>query len=229
MIMIYVTGDTHIPIDIHKLDDDAFMEQKKLTKDDYVIICGDFGGVWGNGRGDNYYLNKLENKNFTTLWVDGNHENYTLLKNYKIKEWHGGKVQFIKDSVIHLMRGQVFNIEGKKFFTFGGGNSIDKSIRDPGRTWWSEEMPSKKEYDEGLKNLKLNDFKVDYIISHTAPYHINRDIFKKAVKDEYKLNKYLEDVEDMCDYKKHFFGHFHEDIDIDDKHSCLYKRIIRIV
>ena len=48
--MIYVTGDTHIPIDIHKLDDDAFMEQKNLTKDDYVIICGDFGGVWGNGE-----------------------------------------------------------------------------------------------------------------------------------------------------------------------------------
>ena len=116
--MIYVTGDTHIPIDIHKLDDDAFTKQKNLTKDDYVIICGDFGGVWGNGRGDNYYLNKLENKNFTTLWVDGNHENYTLLKNYKIENWHGGKVQFIKDSVIHLMRGQVFDIReglgGKK-------------------------------------------------------------------------------------------------------------------
>ena len=90
--MIYVTGDTHIPIDIHKLDDDVFMEQKNLTKDDYVIICGDFGGVWGNGRGDNYYLNKLENKNFTTLWVDGNHENYTLLKNYKIENWHGLKI-----------------------------------------------------------------------------------------------------------------------------------------
>ena len=29
--MIYVTGDTHIPIDIHKLDDDAFMEQEKFN------------------------------------------------------------------------------------------------------------------------------------------------------------------------------------------------------
>lgn len=71
--MIYITGDTHIPMDIYKLEDEMFPEQENLTKSDYIIIAGDFGGVWGNGRPDNYYLNKLNRRNFTTLWIDGNH------------------------------------------------------------------------------------------------------------------------------------------------------------
>lgn len=42
--MIYITGDTHRHIDIQKLID--FNSQNpNLTRDDYVIICGDFGGV----------------------------------------------------------------------------------------------------------------------------------------------------------------------------------------
>ena len=49
--MIYITGDTHIPIDIKKLNTKNFSEQKTLTKEDYVIICGDFGGVW-NGKNE---------------------------------------------------------------------------------------------------------------------------------------------------------------------------------
>ena len=41
--MIYVTGDTHANIDIEKLNTTKFPQQKTLTKDDYLIICGDFG------------------------------------------------------------------------------------------------------------------------------------------------------------------------------------------
>ena len=49
--MIYVTGDTHIDQDISKLNAKSFPKQKDLTKNDYVIICGDFGGVWfGNHK-----------------------------------------------------------------------------------------------------------------------------------------------------------------------------------
>ena len=47
--MIFVTGDTHGEHDIHKLNTIGFPEQKGLTRDDYVIICGDFGGVWNRG------------------------------------------------------------------------------------------------------------------------------------------------------------------------------------
>lgn len=44
--MIYITGDTHCPFDISKLKPHHFPEGQILTKEDYVIICGDLGAVW---------------------------------------------------------------------------------------------------------------------------------------------------------------------------------------
>ena len=44
--MIYVTGDTHGEHDIAKLFPGAFPDGKKLTRNDYLIITGDFGGGW---------------------------------------------------------------------------------------------------------------------------------------------------------------------------------------
>ena len=71
-------------------------------------------------------LDWLNSRNFTTLFVDGNHENYTRLYNdYSVVEWHGGKVHKIRDSVLHLMRGEVFDIDGKTIFVFGGARSHD--------------------------------------------------------------------------------------------------------
>ena len=42
--MIYVTGDCHA--DFTRFNTKNFPEQYEMTKEDYVIICGDFGGVW---------------------------------------------------------------------------------------------------------------------------------------------------------------------------------------
>ena len=41
---IYVTGDIHSEPDRFNMEN--FPEQKELTRDDYMIICGDFGLVW---------------------------------------------------------------------------------------------------------------------------------------------------------------------------------------
>ncbi|UKI36091.1 MAG: hypothetical protein L6V93_19255 [Clostridiales bacterium] len=59
-----------------------------------MIICGDFGGVW-NGKNEEKILAQLaeKNKNFTTLFVDGNHENFDMLKNFEIADLLGGKAQ----------------------------------------------------------------------------------------------------------------------------------------
>lgn len=42
--MIYITGDTHS--NFSRFTEDKFPIQIEMTKDDFVIICGDFGGVW---------------------------------------------------------------------------------------------------------------------------------------------------------------------------------------
>ena len=64
--MIYITGDTHIPSDIGKLSAKRFREQKNLSKNDYLIICGDFGGVWDGSNEEKYWLKWLRDKSFTT-------------------------------------------------------------------------------------------------------------------------------------------------------------------
>lgn len=127
--MFYITGDTHA--DFSRLKENKFSIQSEMTKNDYIIICGDFGGVWNyivESIYEEHWLDWLNNKNFTTLFVDGNHENFERLYNYPVEEWHGGKVHKIRESVIHLMRGEIFNIDNKKFFTFGGARAHD--IRD---------------------------------------------------------------------------------------------------
>lgn len=124
--MIYVTGDTHG--DFCRFNRKNFPEQKELNKEDCVIICGDFGGVWeykGESGYEKYRLNRLEDKSFTTVFVDGNHECFPRLTEYDEAIWHGGRVHMIRPHALHLMRGQIFELEGRSFFTFGGASSHD--------------------------------------------------------------------------------------------------------
>lgn len=174
--MIYITGDCHQ--DFGRFNTGIFPEQKEMTKDDYVIVCGDFGGVWNRGgenKEEKHLMDWLEGKPFTTLFVDGNHENFDRLYAYPVEEWHGGKVHKIRPTVIHMMRGQVFAIDGKSVFTFGGASShdIDGGILEPEDpdfkrkkrklnqgwlpycinhvSWWRQELPSQEEMEEGRR------------------------------------------------------------------------------
>ena len=181
--MIYITGDVHA--DFSKFSTKRFPEQKHITKKDFVIVCGDFG-IWEDNSSERYWLDWLEKKNFTILFVDGNHSNFDRLysKEFPIINYHGGKAHKIRDNIFHLMRGYIFKLEGKTFFTFGGAQSHDiqdgilrlqdyKSLSDlvkdyNSRThqgqmlriehlsWWKQELPSKKEMDRGIKNLEKN-------------------------------------------------------------------------
>ena len=73
---IFMTGDTHG--DFSRLRPAAFYEQVQLTKADYLVICGDFGGIWDGSNTEQQWLDWLENRPFTTLFVSGNHENFDL-------------------------------------------------------------------------------------------------------------------------------------------------------
>ena len=51
--MIYITGDTHA--DFRRFSVESFYEQKEMTNQDenFVIICGDYGGVWDQEESKN--------------------------------------------------------------------------------------------------------------------------------------------------------------------------------
>ena len=167
--MIYITGDTHSMLDWEKINTTRFPEQKGLTKDDFLIILGDFGGVLGVDGQDDYIIKTYNNRPFTTLFIDGNHDNHDLLDKYPVQEWCGGKVHFISDSIIHLMRGQVYEIDCYTIFTMGGAESTDKVYRKEGVSWWPRELPSDDEYEEAIRNLEKHNFNVDFVLTHCAP------------------------------------------------------------
>jgi hypothetical protein len=80
--MIYLTGDTHG--DLSRLTSANWPKGKSLSKRDYLIILGDFGVLW-NPKEDSsskYWLNWLSKKPWTTLFLDGNHENFDLVDNF---------------------------------------------------------------------------------------------------------------------------------------------------
>lgn len=230
--MIYVTGDTHGQIDISKLFPGSFPDGKSLTRDDYMIICGDFGGVWFGDERDDTRLEFYEEKKYTILFVDGNHENFDALNKYPVSEWHGGKVHMIRPNLIHLMRGQIFDIDGEKFFTFGGGLSIDKTRRIPYVSWWPEEEPSYNEINEALDNLEKVGNKVDYIITHAAPETIMRNELCKLqpmLKMDCLTEKFLNEIYQKIKFEMWFCGHYHMDVWLHSyKLQVLYNNIVKL-
>ena len=240
---IYITGDTHA--DFRRFGAKHFHVPDGST----IIICGDFGGIWNDSPSERYWLKWLGEMPYTFLFVDGNHENYDMLNAYPVSEWNGGKVHVIGDNIIHLMRGQVFDIEGVRFFTFGGARSHDISggilskddpefpekkkrldremalYRIDHVSWWKEEMPSENEMVEGLANLERAGNKVDCVLTHCAPDSI-QDIFSRGLYEHDALTDYLEKVKQICDFKLWFFGHYHEDEMIGRKFIMLYGMIV---
>ena len=171
--MIYITGDVHIPTeDIQKLSSKRFPEQKNMGAEDYVIICGDFGGIWNGSPEEKYWIKWLDNKNFTTLFIDGNHENFDMLSQYEETPFHGGRAQRISEKVYHLMRGEMFELDGKHIYALGGAASHDKEYRKEGESWWSNELPSVSELEEIRNKWALYGRAADIIITHCAPTSI---------------------------------------------------------
>mgnify|MGYP002581973431 FL=1 len=226
--MIFITGDIHGNHDIYKLSSQCFTIQNKLTRSDYVIICGDFGLLWCNSEQDKYWLKWLDEKPWTTLWIDGNHENFDMLKEYPIEDWHGGKVQKITDNIIHLCRGSIFEIEGKRIFAFGGAESHDKKYRKLGYSVWKEELPSKEEIEFGRKNLEKANWSVDIIISHSLPEHIQEDLFHDEIYRTNDLTLFFDTVDKRADFDFWFSGHYHMSGWYDKKHILIYNDIVKL-
>ena len=247
--MIYMTGDTHG--DIRRFNTASFFEQKEMTKDDYVIILGDFGLVWdyeGESKYEKYWLDWLAEKPFTTLFIDGNHENHDRLDDMEVEEWNGGKVHMVRPSIIHLMRGQVFDIDGLKIFTFGGASShdirdgilepddprikkwnkdYDKLFRINKQSWWERELPSKAEMEEGRQNLAAVNWKVDYVLTHCTSANTTALIGGSYYGQDI-LTQYLQEIKEKLDFKRWFFGHHHMDKQINAEEICLFEQIIRV-
>lgn len=259
---IFITGDTHSNAreEMSRFNTENFPRQKELTKEDYVIICGDFGFCWNKEESGNekFWLNWLEDKPWTTLFIDGNHENHDRLDSLPVENWKGGKVHFLRPSVIHLMRGQIFTINGKTFATMGGAPShdIQDGVFDPADYVNRDEMRAaikalekrKGGWQYALYRIKGESW-WERETPSAAEYEEWLDNFEKhnasvdfiltheapasivpfiSIFPATEMSQILEDFRCAVDYKHWYFGHYHMDKYINDKETVVYEKLIQI-
>lgn len=161
-------------------------------------------------------------------------------------------MQFITPDIIHLMWGQVYDIEEIRFFAFGGARSHDISggileLDDPDfkrkkkaldhgfepyqinhLSWWQEEMPENGEMEEGIRNLERCGWKVDIIVSHCCASSVQKEICGGRCEND-ALTEYFEMIKDRCEFETWIFGHYHENRNVGKRFAVLYEKIVRIV
>ena len=226
----YVTSD--LSGRLQMFETDASPLNTELKNGDFLFVCGDFGFIWNpDSYFEKCYLDIIQSKPFVTCFIDGNHENFNVLEEYPVEMWNGGRVHVIRrDSnnipkIIHLMRGEYYDIEGDTFFTFGGGNSSDKSCRIENETWWKQEMPTREEMQHGLRTLEKHKWKCDYILTHALPEGLMETGFKRDDVGEKPLNIYLEKIRKKTDYKHWYSGHLHINRNLSMKNTILHMKI----
>ena len=146
---IYVIGDIHGDFNIIDARFDVESQSLKKCKDDILFVAGDAGFI-NSFEDENSKSNRIKHLNslpYTIIVVLGNHENYDIIESLPETTIFEGKC-YKEDGVdvYYAKNGQIFNIDGIKFFTFNGGLSIDKERRlkheaeFKKKFWWPQEI-----------------------------------------------------------------------------------------
>jgi len=194
-------------------------ETRWLKKSDTLIICGDFGFVWGGSPKEKRILKWIGKRRYNVLFVEGIHENLDLLSAYPEAEWNGGKVRELGGKLRMLKRGEIFVIEDKKIFAFGGGETEDNSDCSGG------ELPALTEIENARINLEKNNYQVDYIITHRPSRRI-RNFLLMDQNDANVLDAFLDEVREKCSYRRWFFGEIHMNKRIPPSEMALFKAVV---
>ena len=230
---VYLTGDIHGDVS-------RFTSYTGLKKDDVVIVLGDFGVLWlwegsttVREAKEKPKLDVLDCLGCTVCFLDGNHENFDRLEALEIVKLFGAPAGKVTDHVYHLLRGEIYDIEGKSYFCMGGAASIDQDQRIEGVSWWPQENVTYSEMRYGLKNLAERKNKVDYILTHTPPQSILKLMLNKAQNTKRFRDPtavMLDQLRETVSFKKWYFGHMHEDgiMNCDPRFVALFKEKIKI-
>lgn len=217
--MVYVTGDMHG--DLSRLSDPAL---RRLRKGDTLLVCGDFGFIWDGSPAEQKRLLRLSRLRYTVAFVDGRHENFDLLATYPLVEWNGAPARKINDRVYHLQRGEVYTIEGKTYFTFGGGESDDKEFRKPGESWWAAELPTAEEMEAARQRLAALDNRVDCVITHMPSVKSRARLDSRTTADGVSL--FLGSLEDTVQCSRWYFGSLHMDKAIGGQRRAVFRDVL---
>lgn len=227
--MIYITGDKHR--NFTNVAD--FCRKNRTNKNDILIIVGDAGINYFGQKEDCKLKGELEQLPITLFCIHGNHEERPFnILDYRLVEFHGGKVyredQF--PSLLFAKDGEIYDFDGVKTIVMGGAYSVDKFYRIAvGFMWFKDEQPSeiiKREVEDSLNNAG---WKIDCVLSHTAPIKYEPvEWFIRGLEQDTvdkTTEKWLQKIESRLDYKKWYLGHYHGSKTV-DKVQILYNEII---
>ena len=158
---VYVTGDYHGGVAEHwRLEEPEWPEGYSLTRDDVLIVAGDFGLPWTFSLDECEEIAWLESRPWTTVFVDGNHERFDHWAERPCEEWRGGLVQRLSPGspIRHLVRGEVYDLGGASVLAMGGATSVDRARRVEGVSWWPQELPDAVDFA-----------RADAALSHSTP------------------------------------------------------------
>lgn len=212
--IIYLLSDLHGDIDFK-----GFKEYLDTAReDDVLIILGDVGINFEETEENQKFTDYFLSAKKKIAFLDGNHENFKFINNFPEEEWNGGTVHRLTDYIVHLKRGNIFTIEGKTFFVFGGCKSSSK-WKEMG-LWHPEEEPNEAELALAHENLKKHEYKVDYILTHKYEENEDWDI---VTTDLWELTQFMDET---VQFQKWYAGHWHKARSIDDKHILVYDELM---
>lgn len=240
MSNFYIFGDTHGTMEISKI-----FGVKDYEKDDFIIVCGDFGVLWSDtpSEKEKEIIKAIKKLPCTLLFIDGNHENFNRLDALKSVEKFGGRVgEYIKNKAYHLKRGEIYSILGRNILTLGGALSIDKAWREENVSWWAGEAITHEQLAHALENIAKFSQNINIIITHTCPSsflsYMSKFMFishKFHDPNPEKLDRVLKALVKKQPNvpMKWFFGHWHEDFGFayekaNLKAYCMYIDVFRL-
>lgn len=234
---IFVTGDMHGSAGAYRLQNHVY--GGRLDEDDVVLVAGDWGMPFIAPKIEDEGLDQMALLPFKIAFIDGNHENFPLLRAYPEKEHFGGPVGVLRPNIFHLKkRGHVYYINGKSFWCFGGAASHDKECRQKGVSWWPEEEANEEEMEYGVEQLRKYEY-VDFMLSHDCPFSLcefNPRLFRSHDVKPNAVNRYLDKAAKRGKAELWIFGHHHLDRDIagidpypNQKFRAIYRDIVRLV
>lgn len=261
--MLFVSGDTHgvedvivgpwglITGGVKRFSTKNFPQQKGLGREDFLALAGDFGLPFSDPptAEERHYLRWMEERPFSTVFVPGNHENYTYLSRLPWVPFHGGWARELSPHVHMLESGWVYELGGYRVFAFGGASSHDYQelleAHDPmlkekekrlrrnhvhyrvrGLTWWPEETPDQEAYQRARRELDGAGWSVDIVLTHAAPTSIQRRMAPGYPSDA--LTDFLEEVYQKAAFQKWYCGHYHVPQTIGENFEILYWNIEQV-
>lgn len=215
----YITGDCHGSFEKLIL----FTKKMNLTENDNILVLGDMGLCWRKDGEDlkkfiYRWEEKLEIKPML-YFIDGNHENFDLLKTFNDS--------IISAHIRWLPRGTVREFEGKRCLFIGGADSIDKFRRTEHLSWWKDEQITQEDID------KCPEGTYDYVFSHCCPYSVFEKYYPYLADPQFAGEEFdktseqmLDKLKDKIKYEHWYFGHYHKDkhfYDNEGTYCCLYE------